>query len=200
MSENEGISLLTDKHVGFAAASDEGFDGRGRDPDFTKMSDRSLCCAAKIRRKSFHSDPCHGIYLARVSRSSQAQSRKNLASVAVVIRYDQRADFAQKLRGEIFSHRLAFMADTQILQHGVYEHPSVQDVTGYVGYVEPSGPAPGWILFYRADGSAQLYGSRAPSGAVLGEPIELPAGAVSMPEPESGSKPPPPILPPPFQE
>lgn len=56
-----------------------------------------------------------------------------------------------------------------------YSHPSVVEVTGYEGTIQPDGDSPGWVLYFRPDGSGTLWTHRQPSGAVVGDPIELPA-------------------------
>jgi len=57
-----------------------------------------------------------------------------------------------------------------------YERPS-EGVRGYAGTVEPAGRMPGWILFVRPDGSADLWPQREADGGVVGEPIRLTATA-----------------------
>lgn len=58
-----------------------------------------------------------------------------------------------------------------------YQHDSVQQVTGFEGFIEPEGTDPGWIVYFRPDGSADVY-AREPGGAIVGQPMSLPARAV----------------------
>jgi len=58
----------------------------------------------------------------------------------------------------------------KFVEYGPHEDP--------LGYVEPAGENPPWIMWYWQDGHADLYLSREPSGAVVGDPIRLPPGHV----------------------
>lgn len=78
-----------------------------------------------------------------------------------------------------------------------YKNPAITARTGFEGSIEPEtegqdqtpgrGLAPSWILYWRPDGSAQLWTERAPTGHVIGTPIELGA-------PATLSEPAPPVL------
>ena len=52
------------------------------------------------------------------------------------------------------------------VKKGTYNTPTPE---GWVGWVEDK--ASSWILFYKTDGSALFYPTRAATGAVLGEGI-----------------------------
>jgi hypothetical protein len=68
-----------------------------------------------------------------------------------------------------------------------YKNPAITARTGFEGSIEPEGntsdqapdKALSWILYWRPDGSAQLWTERAPTGHVIGAPIELKAGALA---------------------
>jgi len=53
----------------------------------------------------------------------------------------------------------------KIVEYGPTDDP--------LGYIEPVGAKPSWILWWFQDGSAQLYLQREPSGAVIGDPIRI---------------------------
>jgi hypothetical protein len=52
------------------------------------------------------------------------------------------------------------------------------DGNGILGYVQPAGDDPRWILYFTLKGDAIFYADREPGGAVAGDPIKV-AGAKS---------------------
>jgi hypothetical protein len=50
-----------------------------------------------------------------------------------------------------------------------------QDSNPVIGYAQPLGNNPQWIIWFNKNGDALLYTSREPSGAVTGDPIRLSA-------------------------
>lgn len=61
-----------------------------------------------------------------------------------------------------------------------YNHPSVQQQTGYEGVIEPEiDGGHGWIIYFRSDGSGTLWAERDADGGVVGKGVELLACAVS---------------------
>jgi hypothetical protein len=55
----------------------------------------------------------------------------------------------------------------KIVEYGPEEDP--------LGYIEPTGKSPSWILWWWQDGHAELYTKRDKNGAISGEPVRLPA-------------------------
>jgi len=53
------------------------------------------------------------------------------------------------------------------------DYGNTKDGSGYVGWVEPAGENPQWILWFTENGDANLYTKRESSGAVIGDPIKL---------------------------
>jgi hypothetical protein len=57
--------------------------------------------------------------------------------------------------------------NVKIVEYGPHNNP--------LGYIEPVGDSPAWIMWWYQDGHAELYTERAKSGATIGSPILLPA-------------------------
>lgn len=50
-----------------------------------------------------------------------------------------------------------------------------KDSNPCLGYIEPAGDKPRWILWFYKNGDAILYTERGPTGAVIGEPVRIKA-------------------------
>ena len=58
------------------------------------------------------------------------------------------------------------------------------DSNSYVGYIQPAGDQPQWIMFFKKNGDADLYTARdytkGHTGACLGDPIRLRARQAAL--------------------
>jgi hypothetical protein len=55
----------------------------------------------------------------------------------------------------------------------VGDYGNSEDVGGIVGWVEPAGKNPKWILWFDEKGNAELYTNREKTGAVKGKALKI---------------------------
>lgn len=82
------------------------------------------------------------------------------------------------LVGEYGFYRPEAPGDSHRTPGGIMDGDSA-DKNRVIGWLEPAGEHPSWIVWFTMQGDALIYTRREPSGAVIGEPIRLKADGSS---------------------